>query len=165
MRKAALLAAIAVVGLVGSPAGAQVTLTLDASSVTGVAPGSTVSFSGTLFNPFAWSMTVVDAGGLSSLPFGAIPAVALLGTSIAPGASVHTAMFDVVVPMGTAAGTYTGNFGFVLGPPAGSTASPSLPFAGFQVGVATVPEPGTVALLAGGLAGLGVTTLRRRRAR
>jgi hypothetical protein len=155
------------VGLTATGAKAQVTFTLDDPTVTGVAPGSTVPFTGTIFNGTGLPVFVVDWAANSPFLFDAPGTVALVGTAIAPGGSASATLFSVLVDPSAPPGTYTGFLLLDVGreyPPTGRVQTLSANFS-VSVGVSAVPEPATLSLLAAGAGVLAVVRRRRRAAR
>lgn len=160
-----LLACAALVLATALPARAQfLTLVLDQPLVSAVVAPTAVSFTGSLTNAGATPLFLNGASLTSGLNASDTPFFVLAPPVLAPGASVSGELFRVMVEGGVAPGSYGGTF-YVLG---GSTTSASsvLANASFEVRVvaapSVVPEPGTSALVAGGLAVLAVARTRRR---
>jgi hypothetical protein len=154
--------AVAVIGaavaLVGTQtAKADVTISLDAPTIT----GNVYSYSGTIFHVAGTSDTLVD-GDFFSLPDGvtvtdnfADPILGDLPINFSDDSSAGVfsyhgdSLFDLTVPAGTTP------FPFTFGVTSGDT--------GVVASVTQVPEPGSIALLLGGVMGGGLFLARRRR--
>ena len=136
----------------------SITFTLDAPSQSGLR-GTTLTFFGLLSAPSTNANPVFVNGDIfatSSLFLTVDDTGFLLGAPVllAPGASSGSFdMFSVTILAGTPTGTYPGNFFNVEGGPDGVTFNL---LAGQEFIVTVTPEPGTMALLATGLAGLCV---------
>ena len=160
-----LLACAALVLSTALPARAQsLALVLEQPLVTGVVAPSAVSFQGSLTNTGATMLFLNGTSITSSLSVDVTPFLVNAPATLAPGATFSIELFRALVSGGTAPGSHGGTF-YVLGG-ASSTESSVLASASFEVRVgaatSTVPEPGTSALVAGGMAVLAMTRARRR---
>jgi PEP-CTERM motif len=140
-------------------------LTLQNSTLS-AAPGNSVTFFATATNTAGVtenlnsdSLTVLtplvgdDSPFVNNWPF-----------LLAPGASFGApdALFTVLIPIGTAANSYVGDFEILGGP--GQSDSNNLALVNFTVNVTSgVPEPSTMFLAGGTLAVAALLSRRRRR--
>lgn len=151
------LAALFTLAGVSPAIAASISFSLDSSLLVTI-PGSTVTFSGVVENTgsdpvFLNGISVSAMGGLivdSSLFF-------FLPASLLPLEDASGALFRITVPNAAALGLYAGTVS-ILG---GDTASDQDVLASETFAVNVVPEPSSIVLAVGGMAGLGL--FRRRR--
>jgi PEP-CTERM motif len=165
-------AAIVMLVLAGLSKADSLNVTLGQSTQTVLQGTIVVAFTGTILNPsttdtvFLNADSSVTSSSLLSLddsPFLSNPFL----VSLNPGQSIGSVLFNIDLPTDLAAGLYTGTFSILGGPDGGALSNFSdLADVNFAVDVTSpvvaTPEPGTILLLASGLAGLG---LLRKRAR
>jgi hypothetical protein len=165
-----LTSALALVLYTASAATAQVILSFSSAAQVG-APGSTVTFSGSIsnigsstvfLNSDAFTLTGTGLTLDDSLYFANAP------LSLDPGISTGTiGLFTVAIDPATGVGSYPGSFSVLGG--ADSNAQDTLATAPFTVGVASpssaTPEPGALALLMGAASTGSLFALRHLRRR
>ena len=140
------------------------TFTLDSSLLT-TTPGLDVTFDATLTNPTATTEFLNGDSFTSALSADDTPFFVNFPLFLAPGASVHAAIFTVLVPASTLPGLYAGIFD-ILGGPDPATFD-VLAMQAFTVNVTpaatAVPEPATLSLLvAASLASGSFRAIRKR---
>lgn len=147
-----------------SAAASPLTFTLDSSLLT-TTPGLDVTFDATLTNPTAAPEFLNGDSFTSALAGDDTPFFVNFPLFLAPGASVHAAIFKVLVPASTLPGLYAGIFDILGGAdPATLDVLATQPFTVNVTPAATaVPEPATLSLIvAASMAGGSIRAIRRR---
>ncbi|MFZ0087404.1 MAG: PEP-CTERM sorting domain-containing protein [Candidatus Acidiferrales bacterium] len=158
-----LLLGLATVALLAPAVRADsLTVTLTEASQTVVQGTTVVTFDATILNPSVTDTIFLNSDGSSAsfpLTLDDTPFLLNAPLSLDPGASSGPfGLFDIDLPLDVAPGSYSGTFQ-IIGGVSATDFSDVLANVDFTVDVKSavtgVPEPGTILLLASGLAALG----------